>query len=81
MAIVARQQMGGWGVASLPLSAVAAFLILPAMLGIRPFDVVSAPQGIASGPWAEYGGTYLALIELQGVGHKAWCKGRPYDDL
>ncbi|MGD2174379.1 MAG: NADH-quinone oxidoreductase subunit H [Candidatus Brocadiaceae bacterium] len=67
--IVTSQQEAGWGILSLPLSALAAFLILPAMLGIRPFDVASAPQEIASGPRAEYGGIYLALITLQGAVH------------
>ena len=67
--IVARQQAMGWGVLSMPLSALAAFLILPAMLGLRPFDMVTAPQEIASGPLAEYGGRYLALIMLQKAVH------------
>ena len=67
--VVARQQQAGWGVLSVPLSAVAAFLILPAMLGIRPFDVATAPQEIASGPLAEYGGSYLALIAVQKAMH------------
>jgi len=67
--IVARQQESGWGVLSVPLSAAAAFLILPAMLGIRPFDVASAPQEIASGPLAEYGGTYLGLLAVQKALH------------
>lgn len=67
--IVARQHETGWGVLSVPLSAVAAFLILPAMLGIRPFDMASAPQEIASGPLAEYGGGYLALITVQKAIH------------
>ena len=67
--IVTRQQETGWGVLSVPLSAVAAFLVLPAMLGIRPFDVASAPQEIASGPLAEYGGSYLALITVQKAIH------------
>ncbi len=67
--IVARQQQASWGVLSVPLSAVAAFLILPAMLGIRPFDLVTAPQEIASGPLAEYGGTCLALITVQKAIH------------
>ena len=53
----------------MPLSVVAAFLILPAMLGIRPFDLASAPQEIASGPLAEYGGRYLALLALQKAVH------------
>lgn len=67
--IVTGQQEAAWGVLSVPLSALAAFLILPAMLGIRPFDVAGAPQEIASGPRAEYGGVYLALIHLQGAVH------------
>lgn len=68
--IVARQQGAGWwGLVSTPLSAIAAFLILPAMLGIRPFDVVGAPQEISSGPSTEYGGTYLAFIKLQAAVH------------
>jgi len=67
--VVARQHQAGWGVLSVPLSAVAAFLILPAMLGIRPFDVATAPQEIASGPLAEYGGSYLALLVVQKAIH------------
>jgi len=67
--IVGRQQDAGWGVLSVPLSAVAAFLILPAMLGVRPFDVVTAPQEIASGPLVEYGGACLALITVQKAVH------------
>jgi NADH-quinone oxidoreductase subunit H len=63
--IVSRQQQSGWGVLTVPLSAVAAFLILPAMLGIRPFDLAGAPQEIASGPLAEYGGRYLASLTVQ----------------
>ncbi len=53
-----------WGVFRFPLSAIAMFLILPVMLGIRPFDVVDAPQEIASGPQVEFGGKYLALSTI-----------------
>jgi len=63
--IVSRQQDSTWGILSLPLAAAAGFLILPAMVGLRPFDVVGAPQEIASGPLAEYGGRYLALLTVQ----------------
>jgi len=63
--IVSRQQHSTWGILSLPLAAAAGFLILPAMVGLRPFDVVGAPQEIASGPLAEYGGRYLALLTVQ----------------
>ena len=46
------------------LSGIAYFLILPAMLGIRPFDVVGAPQEISSGPMVEYGGRFLGLFHI-----------------
>lgn len=61
--IMRAQRSTGWAIASSPLvlSGIAYLLILPAMLGMRPFDIVNAPQEIASGPMAEYGGTYLAL--------------------
>ena len=54
-----------WGLFRLPLSAIAMFLILPVMLGIRPFDIVGAPQEIASGPQVEFGGKYLALATIE----------------
>ena len=63
--IVRIQQNSLWGVIYLPFSAIAYFMVLPAMLGIRPFDVVSAPQEIASGTAVEYGGKYLALTSIQ----------------
>jgi len=59
----------GWGMVVLPLSALATFLVLPAMLGIRPFDVAAAPQEIASGPLVELGGKYLAFAAIQGALH------------
>jgi len=58
-----------WGLFRLPFSTLAAFLILPAMLGIRPFDMVTAPQEIASGPLVEFGGKYLAIAKLQSALH------------
>ncbi len=63
--VVRIQQNSLWGVICLPFSAIAYFMVLPAMLGIRPFDVVSAPQEIASGTAVEYGGKYLALTSIQ----------------
>jgi len=47
------------------LSGIAYFMILPAMLGMRPFDIVSAPQEISTGPQVEYGGKYLGLSHIQ----------------
>lgn len=65
--IVRYQQDLQWGLFSWPLClpGIAHFLILPAMLGIRPFDVASAPQEISSGPMAEYGGKYLAFAHIE----------------
>jgi len=61
------QQNTGWSIASWPLflSGLSYFLILPAILGIRPFDVSSAPQEISSGLMVEYGGKYLALATIE----------------
>jgi len=65
--IISLQQESGEAMFSLPLflSGIAYILILPAILGIRPFDIVQAPQEISSGPMVEYGGPYLALAEIQ----------------
>ena len=65
--VVTAQQNTGWSLFSLPLflSGVAYLLILPAILGIRPFDMTSAPQEISSGPMTEYGGKYLALAKIE----------------
>lgn len=65
--VVNAQQSGAWALISFPLflSGLSYFLILPAILGIRPFDVSSAPQEISSGPMVEYGGKYLALATIE----------------
>jgi NADH-quinone oxidoreductase subunit H len=64
--IVSVQQSTGWSLICFPLflSGLSYFLILPAILGIRPFDISSAPQEISSGPIAEYGGKYLAMVHI-----------------
>jgi len=64
--VVSAQQSMGWSLICFPLflSGLSYFLILPAILGIRPFDISSAPQEISSGPIAEYGGKYLALVHI-----------------
>jgi len=69
--IVSSQQGSvlDWGAMALPLPALATFLVLPAMLGIRPFDFAAAPQEIASGPMVELGGKYLAFAVIQGALH------------
>jgi NADH-quinone oxidoreductase subunit H len=67
MELVQIQQNTGWALFSLPLllPGLSYLLILPAIMGMRPFDVVSAPQEISSGPNAEYGGKYLGLITIE----------------
>jgi len=65
--VINAQQSTCWALTSFPLflSGLSYFLILPAILGIRPFDVSSAPQEISSGPMVEYGGKYLALATIE----------------
>jgi len=65
--VVRIQQAQGWAIATFPLllSALAYILILPAILGMRPFEVVGAAQEISSGPVVEFGGPHLALSTLQ----------------
>ncbi len=65
--IIGIQQDTGWAFFSLPLilSGIAYALILPAILGLRPFEFVQAPQEISSGPMVEYGGSFLALATIQ----------------
>ena len=63
--IAELQSSSNWGIVSLPLSGIAFLAVLPAMLGIRPFDMVSAPQEISSGPNVEYGGKFLALNSIE----------------
>jgi NADH-quinone oxidoreductase subunit H len=64
--VVSAQQSTGWSLICFPLflSGLSYSLILPAILEIRPFDISSAPQEISSGPIAEYGGKYLALVHI-----------------
>jgi NADH-quinone oxidoreductase subunit H len=65
--VVQTQQDAAWALFSWPLAlaGVAYLLILPAILGVRPFDMTSAPQEISSGTMAEYGGKHLAFVHMQ----------------
>ena len=69
--IVKIQASSGWAIGSwtLVLPGIAYFLILPAILGVRPFEVVKATQEISSGPVAEFGGKHLAFSTLQHALH------------
>ncbi len=64
---IVRAQAGGWrhwNLFVLPLSALVADLSLQGMMGKKPFDQPVAPHEIASGPMVEYGGKYLAMLQL-----------------
>ncbi|MFW6137963.1 MAG: respiratory chain complex I subunit 1 family protein [Spirochaetota bacterium] len=65
--IVGEQRSTSWSLFSFPLviSGAAYLLILPAVLGMRPFELVQAPQEISSGPMVEYGGKFLGLSKIQ----------------
>jgi len=64
--IVNTQSNFQWSLFSpLFLSGLTYFMILPAILEIRPFDIASAPQEISSGPAVEYSGRYLALYHIE----------------
>jgi len=69
--IVSMQQESVWAIFSAPLflPGVAYVLILPAMLGVRPFDIAAAPQEISSGVKVEYGGKFLALVTIEHAFH------------
>ena len=70
--IVKIQSTTGWSFGSLPLllSGIAYFLILPAILGIRPFEIAGAGQEISSGANAEFGGKFLAFSTIQHALHE-----------
>ncbi len=65
--IVDKQLQTGCSFQHLPLllSGLAYVLILPAITGMRPFEMIQAPQEIASGPMAEYSGKFLAFTTIQ----------------
>jgi len=69
--IIKLQQNGHWAMLNFPLviSGIAYVLILPAIMGVRPFDVATAPQEIASGSIVEYGGKFLALNHIEHAIH------------
>ncbi len=51
-----------WNFFRNPLAAIAALAALLGMMGKQPFDIVIAPQEVATGPMAEFGGKYLGLM-------------------
>ena len=56
------QQAGGmetWGIAQMPILAIAGLFTLQGMLGKQPFEIYVAPAEIATGPMVEMGGKFL----------------------
>ena len=60
--IIATQQHGGmatWGVASMPVMAIAGLITTHVMLAKEPFENYIAPAEIATGPMVEMGGKFM----------------------
>ncbi len=60
--IIAIQQQGGistWGIASMPVMALAGIITTHVMLAKEPFETYIAPAEIATGPMVEMGGKFM----------------------
>jgi NADH-quinone oxidoreductase subunit H len=51
--------MAGWGLARMPLLAIAGLIAMQGMLGKHPFEIYVAPHEIATGPMVEMSGKFL----------------------
>ncbi|AMM54780.1 respiratory chain complex I subunit 1 family protein [Pyrococcus kukulkanii] len=65
--IVMAQQVHGWSIFHLPLllAAIAYDIVLQAMFGKEPFDIMVAPGEISLGPMVEFGGKHMAILQIQ----------------
>ncbi|WP_297503288.1 respiratory chain complex I subunit 1 family protein [Thermococcus sp.] len=65
--IVALQGIHGWSifVPALLLAMIVFDIVFQAMLGLEPFDIISAPAEISMGPMLEYGGKQAAILFTQ----------------
>ncbi len=68
-AITQAQASGHWAMWFLPLSAIVGIIVTYGALGEHPFDVSIAPNEIATGPMAEYGGKHLGLLMINHAFH------------
>ena len=59
IAIQQQQGVAGWGVARMPLLAIAGLIAMQGMLGKHPFEIYVAPHEIATGPMVEMSGKFL----------------------
>ncbi|ANF23197.1 respiratory chain complex I subunit 1 family protein [Thermococcus piezophilus] len=65
--IVMAQQISGWSIIHLPLllAAIAYDIVLQAMFGKEPFDIMIAPGEISLGPMVEFGGKHMGILQIQ----------------
>ncbi len=65
--IVALQGTHGWSifVPALFLAMIVFDIVFQAMLGLEPFDIITAPAEISMGPMLEYGGKHAAILFTQ----------------
>ena len=65
--IAALQQVQGWSITvpALLLAFIVFDIVFQAMLGLEPFDIISAPAEISMGPMVEYCGKHAALLFTQ----------------
>ena len=65
--IVMAQQVSGWSIIHVPLllAAIAYDIVLQAMFGKEPFDIMIAPGEISLGPMVEFGGKHMGILQIQ----------------
>ncbi|WP_457667635.1 respiratory chain complex I subunit 1 family protein [Thiolapillus sp.] len=57
-----EQGMAAWGIAQMPLLAIAGLFAMQGMMGKQPFEIYIAPAEIATGPMVEMGGKYMGSL-------------------
>ena len=65
--IAALQSVHGWSITvpALLLAFIVFDIVFQAMLGLEPFDIITAPAEISMGPMLEYGGKHAAILFTQ----------------
>ncbi len=61
-----QQQNHTWIAFANPLAFLAVLMALPGMFHYSPYDIIVAPQELASGPMSEFGGKYMGLMMSSG---------------
>ena len=67
--IVLAQSGLNWGAFLMPITAVVALIATYGAMGEHPFEVVVAPQEVATGPMVEYGGKHLGFLMIDHAFH------------